>query len=71
MPGSEAEFRNQETRIAERCVFHDDLQLLRTFVEITGSPIMWMLNYIKHSLNHARPYLIALDRRSRLETNAQ
>jgi hypothetical protein len=24
---SETEFRNQETRIAERCVFHDVLQL--------------------------------------------
>jgi hypothetical protein len=32
--GSEAEFRNQETRIAERCVFHDALQLLSTFVDV-------------------------------------
>src|SRR4029077_11394997 len=26
--GSEAEFRNQDTRIAERCVFHDALQIV-------------------------------------------
>jgi len=32
--GSEAEFRNQETRIAERCVFHDALQLLSIFVDV-------------------------------------
>jgi hypothetical protein len=31
----EAESRNQETRIAERCVFHDALQLLSTFVDAT------------------------------------
>src|SRR5258706_15612282 len=30
--GSEAEFRNQEARIAKRCVFHDALRLLSTFV---------------------------------------
>src|SRR6202035_5161722 len=29
----EAESRNQETRIAERCVFHDALRLLITFVD--------------------------------------
>src|SRR6202011_690828 len=32
--GSEAEFRNQETCIAERCVFHDALQLLSTFADV-------------------------------------
>jgi hypothetical protein len=32
--GSEAEFRNQGTRIAERCVFRDALQLLGTFVDV-------------------------------------
>jgi NADP-dependent 3-hydroxy acid dehydrogenase YdfG len=31
----EAESRNQETRIAKRCVFHDALQLLITFADAT------------------------------------